>query len=252
MVERENNLIINELLWKRFWTNIQNMTRAFEGTVMSNIFFEKQFGFRANHSTEHAILCIIDRIQKAIENRNYSCGIFLDFSKAFDTIDHTILIKKLEYYGTRGVAKKWFISYLSNPRQIVTVNGVQSEENSITCGVPQGLVLGPLLFLIYVNDFHSCSDLFDFHMFVDDANLFYESNNIASLVTTVNNELRKACTWLCANKLLLNIDESNFHSLFFIHRKEISQIKIYMLHFMEFVWKESFMLLILVSKLTAI
>ena len=140
----------------------------------------------------------------------YWCGIFLDFSKAFDTIDHTILIKKLEYYGIRGVAKKWFISYLSNRRQIVTVNGVKSEENSITCGVPQRSVLGSLLFLINVNDFHSCSDLFDFHMFSDDANLFYESNNIESLVTTVNNEFGKAYTWLCANKLLLDIDKSNF------------------------------------------
>ena len=197
--------VFNKFIEKLMFNN-----RLIKFLKKHDIFFEKQFGFRANHSTEHAILCIIDRIQKAIENRSYSCGIFLDFSKAFDIIDHMILIKKLEYYGTRGVAKKWFISYLSNRRQIVTVNGVQSEENSITCGVPQGSVLGPLLCLIYVNDFHSCSDLFDFHMFADDANLFYESNNIASLVTTVNNELGKAYTWLCANKLLFNIDKSNF------------------------------------------
>ena len=198
-----------------------------------DIFFEKQFGFRANHSTEHALLCIIDKIQKAIENRNYSCGIFLDFSKAFDTIDRTILIKKLEYYGIRGVAKKWFISYLSNRRQIVTVNGVQSEENSITCGVPQGSVLGPLLFLIYVNDFDSCSDLFDFHMFADDANLSYESNNIAFLVTTVNNDLGKAYTWLWANKLLLNLDKSNF-VIFHPPQRNIPN-QIYMLQLTEFV-----------------
>ena len=92
----------------------------------SNIFYNKQFGFRTRHSTDHAILCIIDKIQRAIENRNISCGIFLDFSKAFDTVNHNILIKKLEHYGIRGIAKEWFISYLSNRRQVVTVNSVAS------------------------------------------------------------------------------------------------------------------------------
>ena len=83
-------------------------------------------------------MCIIDRIQKAIDDRNYCCGIFLDFSKAFDTINHNILIRKLQHYGVRGLALDWFISYLSNRNQIVTVNGVQSELLSIPCGIPQG------------------------------------------------------------------------------------------------------------------
>mgnify|MGYP000306104893 CR=1 FL=1 len=138
----------------------------------------EQYGFRAKHSTNHAILCIIDRIQKAIDDRNYSCGIFLDFSKAFDTINHNILIRKLQHYGVRGLALDWFISYLSNRNQVVNVNGVQSELLSISCGIPQGSVLGPILFLLYINDFHKCSKLFDFHLFADDANLFYENKNI--------------------------------------------------------------------------
>ena len=91
----------------------------------NDIFYTKQFGFRSKHSTDHAILCIIDRIQKAIDNRSFSCGIFLDFSKAFDTVNHEILIHKLEYYGFRGLVKQWFISYLSERRQIVTVNSVK-------------------------------------------------------------------------------------------------------------------------------
>ena len=107
----------------------------------NDIFYAKQFGFRSNHSTDHAILCIKDRIQKAIDNRSFSCGIFLDFSKAFDTVNHEILINELEYYGLRGLVKQWFISYLSERRQIVTVNSVKSAECSVSCGIPQGSVL---------------------------------------------------------------------------------------------------------------
>ena len=109
----------------------------------NNIFYTKQFGFGSKHSTDHAILCIIDRTQKAIDNRSFSCGIFLDFSKAFDTVNHEILINKLEYYGFRGLVKQWFISYLSERCQIVIVNSEKSAECIISCGIPQGSVLGP-------------------------------------------------------------------------------------------------------------
>ena len=176
----------------------------------NDIFYTKQFGFRSKHSTDHAILCIIDRIQKAIDNRSFSCGIFLDFSKAFDTVNHEILIHKLEYYGFRGLVKQWFISYLSERRQIVTVNSVKSAECSVSCGIPQGSVLGPLLFLLYINDFSESSNVFDFHLFADDANLFYEAKNLSALETTVNCELANVYTWLCANRLSLNIDKSNY------------------------------------------
>ena len=114
----------------------------------------------------------MDKIQWAIENHNIACGTFLDFTKAFHTIDHNTLINKLDYYGIRGVAKSWFVSYLTNRKQVVTVNGVASDVQDVSCGVSQGSVLGPLLFLIYINDFHRCSDLFEFHLFADDANLF--------------------------------------------------------------------------------
>ena len=105
---------------------------------------------------------------------------------AFDTINHEILLKKLEYYGIRGIAKSWFASYLSNRQQTVTVNNVTSVPQNIRCSIPQGSVLGPILFLLYINDFHYCSDLFDFHLFADDANQFFRHKNLATLQFNIN------------------------------------------------------------------
>ena len=113
-----------------------------------NILCDRQFGFREKHSTSHSTLLIADRVQQAIENGKYSCGIFLDFSKAFDTVNHNILLKKLDHYRVRGTAKAWFISYLSNRKQHVSVGTSKSDDLYITHGVPQGSVLGPLLFLL--------------------------------------------------------------------------------------------------------
>ena len=176
----------------------------------NQVLFNGQFGFRSNHSTLHAILLIADKIQKAIERKQYSCGIFLDLSKAFDTVNHTILIKKLEYYGIRGIAKDWFCSYLSNRKQLVSIGNVTSDLKPITCGVPQGSVLGPLLFLLYINDFSKSAPDLDFHLFADDSNLFCSHKSLQCLEAKVNVELNNVNNWLCVNKLSLNIDKSNF------------------------------------------
>ena len=151
--------------------------------------YRKQFGFRKKHSTRHTILMITDRIQRAIKEGKYSCGIFLDFSKAFDTVDHSILIKKLIHYGIRGIAIQWFTSYLSNRRQFVSIGKVNSDCQVITHGVPQDSVLGPLLFLLYINDFYRCSGIFDFHIFADDTNLFFSHNNLFTLEAKINENL---------------------------------------------------------------
>ena len=196
--------IFNKLLEKLMYTRLINFLEQ------KCILYDKQFGFRSHHSTEHAILTITDKIQNAIENRNYSCGIFLDFSKAFDTVHHGILINKLEKYGIRGVAKDWFVSYLTDRQHYVSVNNIMSNFHKVNCGIPQGSVLGLLLFILYINDFHGCSDLFDFHHFADDSNLFYENKNISVLESKINKELDNIHVWLCANKLSLNIEKSNF------------------------------------------
>ena len=123
----------------------------------------------------------VDKIQTAIEKKLYSCGLFLDLSKAFDTVNHSILIRKFEFYGISGIAKNWFVSYLNNRFQFVTIENISSELEHITCGVPQGSVLGPLLFLLYINDFNNCAPDLDFHLLADDANLFFSESNLQRL-----------------------------------------------------------------------
>ena len=195
-----SNKLLEKLMYKKLLDFLEK----------KKVLFKKQFGFRENHSTDHAILSIIHNIQLAIDERDFSCGIFLDFSKAFDTVNHKILIDKLEHYGIRGLAKDWFISYLDNRQQTVTINNNTSSSISISCGVPQGSVLGPLLFLIYINDFHLCSDIFDFHLFADYANLFYGHKNLSTMQSIINTELTNVHNWLCVNRLSLNIEKSNF------------------------------------------
>ena len=115
-----------------------------------HLIYNKQFGFHLHHSTDHAVLSITDQVQKAIEDHDYPCGIFLDFSKAFDTVNHNILLSKLEFYGIRGVVKDWFSSCLRNRTQTVSIDSVNSDIQTVFCEVLQGSVLGPLLFLIYI------------------------------------------------------------------------------------------------------
>lgn len=175
-----------------------------------NILSNSQFGFRQKHSTTHALLSFIDKVAHAIDDVSHIIGVFLDFSKAFDTINHDILIYKLRHYGIRGKALNWFQDYLTNRKQFVSIKGRDSRQKLITCGVPQGSLLGPLLFILYINDLPNSSQALSFICFADDTNLFLTDRDPHNLVNTINLELTHVQSWIFANKLSLNIDKTHY------------------------------------------
>ena len=140
--------------------------------------------------------------------------IFLDFSKAFDTVNHQILVEKLKYYGVHGKTLLLFESYLSNRTQVVEVNGKMSEKGLIKHGVPQGSILGPLLFLLYINDISKSSDVLKFFLFADDTTVYYSADpKDENTEEILNTELEKVSCWLAANKLSLNVKKIQFSTL---------------------------------------
>ena len=184
--------------------------RLYEFFEDNNVLYELQFGFRKKMSTGHSLVEITEEIKESIDDGKFGCGIFIDLKKAFDTVNHKILLTKLEHYGVRGALLNWFASYLTNRRQYVYHNGIASELEVITCGVPQGSVLGPLLFLVYVNDLPNISDKLKFYLFADDTNIYYDSDDLLDIEKTVNRELRKLSQWLNVNRLALNVGKTNF------------------------------------------
>ena len=136
------------------------------------MFYEGQYGFREKHSTELANMELLDRVLSALNDEKLPVSIFMDLSKAFDTLDHKILIDKLKYYGITGTPLCWFMGYLSNRTQYVEINNVISSRSTISTGVPQGSILGPLLFFIYMNDLPCASNLFHCILYADDTTLF--------------------------------------------------------------------------------
>ena len=186
----------------------------------NKILYSCQFGFRKKYATFMAVTYLVEKISNSLDVGDFTLGVFLDFSKAFDTVNHEILFAKLECYGIRGLANDWFKSYLSNRQQYVSIDDTESDKLSITCGVPQGSVLGPLLFLIYINDIANVSDILYLVLFADDSNAFLSGSDVNYLVSTMNIELRKVIEWLNTNKLSLNIDKSHF--MLFNRRKKVT------------------------------
>ena len=143
-----------------------------------------------------AVMELIEEITNAKDNKKHAIGVFIDLKKACDTVDHRILIKKLEHYGVRGAASDWLKSYLSNRKQFVNIDGCSSELLDVICGVPQGSILGPTLFILYINDICNVSNLVKFILFADDTNVFGAGDNQLELECMLNRELAKLCKCL--------------------------------------------------------
>ena len=185
-------------------------TRIYDFLEISNVFYKFQFGFRKKYSTNHALLSIVEEIRETLDDKTFACGVFIDLEKAFDTVNHTILLGKLEHYGIRGIANDWFRSYLTSRKQQVKLNNVTSNYLDITCGVPQGSILGPLLFLLYINDMNKAVKHSIIHHFADDTNLLCKEKNLKILRMKMNEDLKLIFQWLCANRLSLNVSKTEF------------------------------------------
>ena len=192
--------------------------QLYDYLTSNGLLYESQYGFRKHHSTELAALEFTDRIRQEMDAKKIPFSVFLDLSKAFDTLDHTILLTKLHGYEVQDAALDWFKSYLSKRTQYVECNGSSSSIREIETGVPQGSILGPLLFIIYMNDIHTVSDNLNFILYAHDTTLSCPmcsftrecNGNIGLVSILINSELDKIADWLAVNKLTLNVQKAKF------------------------------------------
>ena len=176
-----------------------------------DVIFKYQFAFRKLHSTSFALIEITDKIKKLLDEGNLVLGIYIDLSKAFDTVDHEILLYKLAAYGIRGHANNFLRSYLTNRQQYTFINGCKSNLRHINCGVPQGSVLGPLLFLIYINDMQHAVDPNYLRLFADDTGIFLHNRHLGTLVNNSKTYFKNLKKWFACNKRTLNESKTLFY-----------------------------------------
>jgi len=174
----------------------------------NNILYNLQFGFRKKHSTSHALTSLVENIYQALDKGEFACAIFIDLQKAFDTVDINILLSKLNYYGIRGVANDWFKSFLTNRKQNVNIDGIDSNTLDIDIGVPQGSVLGPLLFSLYINDLQYAIKYCQTRLFADDTNILKTDKSLKTINKLINFDLKNLWNWLCSNKISLNVSKT--------------------------------------------
>ena len=203
--------------------------QLFHYLTINRLLYDHQYGFREKYSTESATLEFIDTILQDLDNSKIPITIFLDLSKAFDTIDHNILLQKLGHYGISNNELKWFNSYITDRTQFVEIDNAISSSKHITTGVPQGSILGPLLFLIYINDLSFSSKIFKPIMYADDTNLVSTvctfNTNRESMAENINRELNYVTDWLAVNKLSLNASKTKM-MLFHHHNRKLKPSEI--------------------------
>ncbi|PFX12690.1 putative RNA-directed DNA polymerase from transposon BS [Stylophora pistillata] len=197
----------NSIVMKIFERAIHK--QLYDHLVKKALLFQFQSGFRRGHSTSTALLDVLEYILKNMDGGNLTGAIFLDLSKAFDMIDHSLLKIKLIALGVRGQALAWFDNYLSGRSQSVSVNGTYADTSDLSLGVPQGSVLGPLLFIVFINDLPSTIHRCKIILYADDTALFFAGRNIQTIQSTLQEDLNAVDEWFSLNRLLVNYDKTN-------------------------------------------
>ena len=185
--------------------------------LKNHTLFEYQFGFQKGKSAHVSFITLVDRISEALDNGDYVVGVFPDFAKAFDTVDHAILLDKMLIYGVRTTALEWFKDYLTGRSQYVTYNGFNSNNSEIKYGVPKGSILEPLLFILYSNDLASVTEACFSILFADHSNMFISGKDVQVIREKLNSDMENIWQWLCCNKLLLNVSKT--HYMFFAPKR---------------------------------
>ena len=206
--------IFSKIYEKVFYNRLYNYFST------NNLFSPSQFGFRQGTSTEHALLKFTDDVLQAFDNKKITVATFMDLSKAFDCVNHNILLSKLDTYGVPRSAIAWIKSYLTDREHFVIWNQTESPTLKLNIGVPQGSILGPLLFLVYVNDLANTSKDLSFVLFADDTTVYISKSSVNEAVTAINAELIPIVNWFDANKLTLNIDKTQLMILSRKHEKK--------------------------------
>lgn len=201
--------ILNNIIERAIYNRLLNFLES------TKFFYDQQHGFRPNHSTNIAIIEIVDMLHRELNAKKVPTALFMDLSKAFDCVNHIILLYKLEKAGIRGIALQLFESYLKNRQMKVKANGTVGRAFDLKIGVPQGSILGPILYLIYVNDLANLQLQGNMRLFADDTSIFYTQSTIQQNMCSLENDIKLIDEYYRLNKLTVNLSKTeliHFHS----------------------------------------